>query len=159
MCRGGSRGVRVPGWEFRASPLSVVRWDDRGRVLVGGSPVALTACHREITATCLSVHNADGWPVQHGPARWSCHPCLLSDVSDSWQDTWDSAGRGQSTSTCIDIRIYCCQGEGEETESVEDEERERERERERESVHECSGGSHTAVANIYYHKQWGFASN
>lgn len=146
---GGSGGVRVPSWEFRAFLLSVVRWDDRGRVLVGGSPAALTACHREITATCLSVHNADGWPVQHGPARWSCHPCLLSDVSDSWQDTWDTAGRGQSAATCIDIRIYCCQGEecGEGGGGG--------------SIHNLFSikGSHTLLSQLYIYTLYKFAFN
>lgn len=28
--------------------------------LAGGSPMLLTACHQEITATCLSFHDADG---------------------------------------------------------------------------------------------------
>ncbi len=142
-CRGESGGVCEPSWEFRASPLSAVRWDDRGRVLVGGSAVALTACHREITATCLSVHNADGWPIQHSPARWSCLSCLLSDVSDSWQDTWDTAGRGQSTATCIDIRIYCCQVK----------EKKEVCSRRRESMHKFSKGSQSVVSKIYYYKQ------
>lgn len=56
-------------------PPSAVRWDDSGgggggggggvgrgaAAQAGGSlPTALTACHGEITATCLSVRDADG---------------------------------------------------------------------------------------------------
>lgn len=78
------------GIQSLPSVCSQVGW--QGRVLPGGSPMALTACHREITATCLSVHNADGWPVQHGPARWSCHPCPA--VGRLWQLT-RHLGRGR----------------------------------------------------------------
>lgn len=96
---------------FRASPPSVVRWDDRGECcLVALRWLWQPVTGRSLPHACLSTTlTAD--PSNMARPAGHAIPVLLSDVSDSWQDTWDAAGRGQSTATCTDIRIYCCQGD------------------------------------------------
>lgn len=126
---------------------SQVGWGGLGGlgVLAGGSMMALTACHREITATCLSVHNADGWPIQHGPARWSWPSLSCCRTSLTADKTPGRCRQGPEHCYLYRHQDLVCQ----------EEKQEEMWSKERERVYTHFQKDHNSVfAKMHHHKQW-----